>query len=548
MLCPGSRSGPLASAAGHLASRGELILTTAIDERSAGFLALGMATAAGNAVAVVTTSGTAVANLLPAVVEADRSIQPLVLLTADRPQRLKECGANQTVNQEGFLLPACRWFWSDAPNGLHGQNAEELLGLALEAWIHAHGTAESAPGPVHLNLPFEEPLHASAFDSPESLLPSSTALTSASPVDQPVDDASIPCLKPDQPGVVIAGPWRGLMPSLSSYRSAVRRWLEISGWPLFADPLAGLPVDLPGRIHHWELLLESLPVPGDCQVLRLGPLPASRRLESWLQKREGEQLLITEGERRCLDSLSMAQQWNGGVARWIAAQRQTGKSPPLDWMDRDRSLAAQLAASLPMAGQITEPALAYHLPRLLPEGFPVMLAASSPVRDWLIWSGAPGSDRRCFSFRGASGIDGTLSLAMGLSKELGPLTLLTGDLALLHDSNGWLLAGRNGPPLLVVLIDNGGGGIFEQIPMEPLSADVFDRLFAMPQQVDPLALAAAHGVEGRTVSCFEDLQESLAWGLAQGRPALLRLGTDRRKDACLRLSLRRAAQNTEFPG
>ena len=549
MLCPGSRSGPLASAAGHLASRGELRLTTAIDERSAGFLALGMATAAGNAVAVVTTSGTAVANLLPAVVEADRSTQPLLLLTADRPQRLKDCGANQTVNQERFLLPACRWCWSDASAGLHDQSVEQLLGLAQEAWTHAQGTAESAAGPVHLNLPFEEPLHASSFDSAEPLLPSAPLRTSGSTgdqaIDQTVDAAALPLLKSDQPGVVIAGPWRGLMPSLSSYRSAVRRWLEISGWPLFADPLAALPVDLPGRIHHWELLLESLPVPANCQVLRLGPLPASRRLESWLQSREGTQLLITEGEQRRLDALSMAQQWSGGVASWIAAQQQTGQSPPLDWMVKDQCLAEQLDTSLPMAGQISEPGLAYQLPRLLPEGLPVMLAASSPVRDWLVWSGSAGSDRRCFSFRGASGIDGTLSLAMGLSIELGPLTLLTGDLALLHDSNGWLLGGRDGPPLLVVLIDNGGGGIFEQIPMEPIPAEVFDRLFAMPQQVDPLALAAAHGVEGRTVSCLEELPENLAWGLAQGRPTLLRLVTDRKADAALRQTLRTAARNAE---
>ena len=113
VLCPGSRSGPLAAAAGLLAARGDLELTTAIDERSAAFLALGMATACGRAVAVATTSGTAVANLLPAAVEADRSTQPLLLLTADRPARLKNCGANQTVNQEQFLQPACRWVWSE---------------------------------------------------------------------------------------------------------------------------------------------------------------------------------------------------------------------------------------------------------------------------------------------------------------------------------------------------------------------------------------------------------------------------------------------------
>jgi len=171
-----------------------------------------------------------------------------------------------------------------------------------------------------------------------------------------------------------------------------------------------------------------------------------------------------------------------------------------------------------------------------------MLAASSPVRYWLTWGGPACSSHRCFSFRGASGIDGTLSLAMGLAANLGPLALVTGDLALLHDSNGWLHASSASapPPLLVLLIDNGGGGIFQQLP---IATPGFESLFAMPQQVDPLALAAAHGVPGRQVACLEDLQEALAWGLSQQRPVLLRLCSDRGRDAALRQQLRAAAQN-----
>ena len=131
---------------------------------------------------------------------------------------------------------------------------------------------------------------------------------------------------------------------------------------------------------------------------------------------------------------------------------------------------------------------------------------------------------------------------MGLAANLGPLALVTGDLALLHDSNGWLHASfaDAAPPLLVLLIDNGGGGIFQQLP---IATPGFEALFAMPQQVDPLALAAAHGVPGRQVACLEDLQEALAWGLSQQRPVLLRLCSDRGRDAALRQQLRAAAQN-----
>ncbi|QNJ16594.1 2-succinyl-5-enolpyruvyl-6-hydroxy-3- cyclohexene-1-carboxylic-acid synthase [Synechococcus sp. A18-40] len=538
VLCPGSRSGPLAAAAGLLAARGDLALTTAIDERSAAFLALGMATARGRAVAVVTTSGTAVANLLPAAVEADRSSQPLLLLTADRPARLKNCGANQTVNQEQFLQPVCRWLGHGAPEGLASQPPQELLDLANEAWQHCHGRP---PGPVQLNLPFEEPLHGSPEDQ---LLPQVSGLQrSAAAASIDLQLGAAPQLDPNQAGVVVAGPWRGLAPALPAYQQALRQWLARSGWLLLADPLAAIPADCPGQLDGWELQLDRLQLAPGSPVLRLGPLPASRRLEAWLHRQTGPQLLISEGEPRGLDPLGLADQWSGGLAAWWAEQNQDfpGASTPEQLMPQS-GIASLLRQRLPLQGAVNEPALAHWLPLLLPPQLPVMLAASSPVRDWLIWGGLQAQNRRCFSFRGASGIDGTLSLAMGLAVEQGPMVLVTGDLALLHDSNGWLHGAQGNPPLLVLLIDNQGGGIFQQLPIQ---SKQFDRLFAMPQRVNPLALAAAHGIDGRQVACLEDLPEALEWGLAQGRPALLRLATDREADARLRTQLRSAAQNAE---
>ena len=550
MLCPGSRSGPLATAAGLLVSQSKLQLFTAIDERSAAFLALGMATASGRAVAVVTTSGTAVANLLPAAVEADRSCQPLLLLSADRPARLKNCGANQTVNQESFLLSACRWFGSGATEGVHTQTTDQLCDLATKAWQQAQGLGTVPPGPVQLNLPFEEPLHSSLEQQQEVV---TGALSPMPPVEASWEHPQPPGLDPRRPGVVVAGPWRGLTPALTAYQQAVHRWLAISGWALLADPLSALGVDCPNRMEHWELQLDGLTLPEDAQVLRLGPMPASRRLEAWLQRHQGTQLLITEGDPRPLDPLRGASQWSGGMAAWMAQQPGSGAPPqpptgassqnqlPLPYeLLPGNGLAQWVKDQLPLNGPLNEPALAQWLPQLLPEHLPVMLAASSPVRDWLTWSGPAASRHRCFSFRGASGIDGTLSLAMGLAVNLGPLALVTGDLALLHDSNGWLHASSASPPLLVLLIDNGGGGIFQQLPIHTPS---FEGLFAMPQQVDPLALAAAHGVLGRQVACLDDLQDALAWGLSQQRPVLLRLCTNRSLDANLRKQLRMAAQN-----
>lgn len=555
VLCPGSRSGSLATAAGLLASSGQLQLNTAIDERSAAFLALGLATAGGSAVAVVTTSGTAVANLLPAVIEADRSCQPLLVITADRPIRLKACGANQTVNQEDFLRPACRWCGNGAPEGLHAMASPAVLELAALAWSQAHGADQAAAGPVHLNLPVEEPIHA-PLQEHQPLLDAVLASDEASlfPLQPSTiqSNRDVPRLDPSRPGVVIAGPWRGLAQDLSAHQQAVRSWLVCSGWPLLADPLSALPVELPGRLHHWDLQLEQLISPEPLQVLRLGPLPASRRLEVWLQRNAGDQVLITEGEPRYLDPLGLATQWSGGLAAWCSAQRLDQASRPLSadhsaWLRRDQALGLWLEEQLVPEGPVSEPALAFQLADLLPPGLPVMLAASSPVRDWLTWSGRAGSDRRCFSFRGASGIDGTLSLAMGLALETGPMLLVTGDLALLHDSNGWLHGQSDGPPLVVLLIDNGGGGIFQQLPIEQASPKRFDALFAMPQRVNPIALAAAHGVPGRSIAVIDDLPEALSWALAQQGPVLLRVCTDRHADAAFRRKLRSAAQNVE-PG
>jgi 2-succinyl-5-enolpyruvyl-6-hydroxy-3-cyclohexene-1-carboxylate synthase len=179
---------------------------------------------------------------------------------------------------------------------------------------------------------------------------------------------------------------------------------------------------------------------------------------------------------------------------------------------------------------------------LLPAGLPLLLANSSPVRDWASFADPRAPARPLFGFRGASGIDGTLSIASGLAEALGQAVLLCGDLALQHDANGWLWRSQLRGRLTVLLIDNGGGGIFEQLPIrcpdgEPLD---FERLFAMPQAVDPLALAAACGVPGRRVERPEELAEALAWALAQPL-ALLRLVTDRRADAALRRRLRTMA-------
>jgi len=562
VLCPGSRSAPLAVAA-FLLEAADLELHTAIDERSAGFFALGLARGGDQPVAVVTTSGSAVANLLPAVVEADQGAIPLLLLTADRPQRLKGCGANQTVNQEAFLRPCCRWFAQGAPEGLATMAPAALDGLAARALAAAVGQGGAPAGPVHLNLPLEEPLHADG----EGLawLRARAARSGDPTVVGPEPEPLAPCgevgLDADQPGVVVAGPWRGRARDWAGHLQALRRWQTRSGWPVLADALSSLRGALEGPlVAGYDLLLEA-PENGAAddwaaapQVLRLGPLPASRRLQRWLERQRGPQVLVSEGDPRPLDPLRrICGQWSNGLATWPGLVR-TGSGAPSAaaraltnrWLRREERLQARLPAWLDGEeggdDPIGEPWLARRLGQLLPPGLAVMVANSSPVRDWETFADPAAPARPLFSFRGASGIDGTLSIACGLAEAMGRLVLVSGDLALLHDSNGWLWSPRLRGSLLVVLIDNGGGGIFEQLPIRPVAhADLdFERLFAMPQQVDPLALAAAHGVPGREVRQAGRLAAAVDWGLAQPL-ALLRVVSDRGADAARRRRLRTIA-------
>ena len=555
VLCPGSRSAPLALAAGLLAQR-DLELWTGVDERSAAFLALGFGRHDGRPAAVVTTSGTAVANLLPAAVEADYGAVPLLLLTADRPARLKGCGANQTVNQERFLCASARVVIEADPQGLASMGTDAITALAESAWR----ASRSAPmGPVHLNLPFEEPLHASAsvLEALQREVAQGDARREPLAPSLALDAALLPpSLDPDQPGAVVVGPWRGSAAALPAFAEAVRRWQKRSGWPVLADALSGLRgwsgLQL---VQGYDLLLaDGHGLPHAPQLLRLGPVPASRRLQNWMADCGSRQLLIQEQDPRNLDALGCGT-WQEGtgleawLGRWPADTWDLG--PPDSnrewsriWFEREGTLQRTLAEAFCLSAPLSEPALAHRLSLQLPQGLPVLLANSSPVRDWESFSAAAGPHRPVHAFRGASGIDGTLSLAAALAAASDQLVLISGDLALLHDANGWLwreqLAAR-GKRLTVVVIDNRGGGIFEQLPIRP--ALDFERLFAMPQPLDPGLWAQGYGIPWCPLDALEQLDAVLEWAFE--RPlALVVARTDRQADAELRHRLRRTMVET----
>ncbi|KGG12303.1 MULTISPECIES: 2-succinyl-5-enolpyruvyl-6-hydroxy-3-cyclohexene-1-carboxylic-acid synthase [Prochlorococcus] len=551
VLCPGSRSAPLAIAAGGLSKSSEINLFTAIDERSAGFLAVGLAAARGRASLVITTSGTAVGNLLPAAIEADRSCIPIIFITADRPSRLKNCGSNQTVNQEDFLKAVSRSVLSGPAEGVHKLDSDSLRELLLKT-CNSPGLP---PGPIHFNLPIEEPLYPSLVHQKEvweGWKPSSFYLNNYCPEIPDHIDEQEPSvfteLDASHPGIVIAGPWRGSPRKLKNYQKCLERWHEISGWPIFADPLSGISFTQKGLIKYWELILScevDFSIQG-LQILRLGPLPASKILEHWLSNVTAKQILITEDDDRPLDPLKLASQYSKGFANWFdfflnnplkndkSNINKSSKELTTKILSFDKEVDLLLSNIFTLENNISEPLLAYSIPKIAPIDISIMLSASSPVRDWITFSGSDIKSRRCFSFRGASGIDGTLSLAEGLASSLGPTLLITGDLALLHDTNAWLFAQSNRIPLIVLLIDNEGGGIFTKLNSEPLYKGDFDELFIMHQSVDLIELASAYKIPTREITCFNDLKPSLDWGFAQKRTVLLRVSTNSSKDNSLR--------------
>ncbi len=555
VLCPGSRSGPLALAAASLSKRKKLTLITSIDERSAAFLALGISAASGQVTGVITTSGTAVANLLPAAVEADRSCHPLLFLTADRPLRLKECGANQAVNQQDFLKSVCRHFDESPREGIHLISKERVKSLVEKSFE----MAIKRPGPVHVNLAYEEPLHPCALDQQEVLDGSEIDRSLKDKITLRTDEfisnfpsLKLPKLDPFLLGIIIVGPWRGKANQLVSFRIALKKWQKLTGWPIFADPLSGVENNQEGLITHWDLLFSTggFETIKEIQVLRLGPLPPSRELQFWLEKPEKNQLLISEGDCRNLDPIGCSTQFSEGFSYWVnkffetiseesavdkkcISEKFTSKLIKYDlfindWLDK-RLFRNRL---------ITEPALARLLPRLLPKTIPVMLASSSPIRDWLSYSGQGAFVRRCFGFRGASGIDGTLSLGMGLSIIMGRMILVTGDLALLHDTNGWLFSKDSNISLIVILIDNGGGGIFNQLNIDSIQEGDFEEIFIMPQRVCPLTLAKAYGVKFKQLACLDDLEKAIDWSFSLSTNVLIRVCTNSVEDHKLRVSLR----------
>jgi 2-succinyl-5-enolpyruvyl-6-hydroxy-3-cyclohexene-1-carboxylate synthase len=561
VLAPGSRSTPLAMAFFDAEQRGLIRLHVRIDERSASFAALGMAKAARRPVAVLCTSGTAAANFHPAVVEADESGVPLLVLTADRPPELRATGANQAVDQVKLYGTAVRWFCeAGVPERRQGA-VGYWRSLACQAWAFASGSAGSLPGPVHLNLALREPLtpdlpgSPGSQDWPESLAgrpdgvpwtrfpgpggpwgPGGYGGAGSPPVSGGVTGGVIPPGELQLPwterGVVVCGD--------GDYDAAALVELaEQAGWPVLAEPSSGArygPNALPA--YQYLLATEDFVAAHRPDVLVSAGRPGLSRAQlaflGGVNGPAGRRVVIAQGPGRWADPQRAATDVAAGI-RLTGAPAGSRAAGWLDgWRRADEAARHAVDAVLDSGDSLTEPRLARDLGHALPEGALLWTGSSLPIRD-LDCHLTPRADIRVLASRGASGIDGTASAAIGAAlAHGGPAFALIGDLAFLHDAPGLALGpGEPRPDLCLIVVNNDGGGIFSALEQAAFPG-AFERLFGTPHGTNLRHLAAAFDLPYQRLEHPDDLVKALPGGGLR----IVEASTDRTAGAALRALLR----------
>jgi 2-succinyl-5-enolpyruvyl-6-hydroxy-3-cyclohexene-1-carboxylate synthase len=523
-LAPGSRSAPLALA---LAEDRRLTVHVHLDERSAAFFALGVAKASGRPALVLCTSGTAAANLHPAVLEARHSHTGLLVCTADRPAELRHTGAPQTTDQVKLYGGAVRFFAEIAPED-HPEAFASWRPLAARALAEAAGPPA---GPVHLNLAFREPL----VPDPAQEVPDVPGrpdgrpwVESRSAPNRPTseDVARLAAqFRSVERGLVVAGWGVGEKPAV------VDRFAALMQWPLLADPLSGLRRVAPWNITTYEALLRA---PGFSDthrpdlVIRLGGPPTSKLLGAWLDSSVRQLLFDPDGawldpgrtaaeHIRC-DPTLLLEEVLEALSDFF--DRPSGVSPWFDaWMRAEMTAYPALQAFMRHTEISFEGTLAREVAHACwYHGGVLVVASSMPVRDIEAFAGM--CPTRVLANRGVNGIDGFTSTVLGVATAVAPVptVALCGDLAFLHDASGLLAAARRpGLTAVLVVVDNDGGGIFSFLPQaSAVATDHFEELFGTPHGLDLVAVATAFGVPAVRVKRLGELTEAIDGALRAG--------------------------------
>ncbi len=513
-VSPGSRSTPMITA---LQTQGAIRVSVVLDERSSGFAALGAALATARPVIAVTTSGTAAVEMHPAVVEASQAGVALIVVSADRPPELHEVGAPQTVDQQGLYGRSVRWAFEPG--------VAELASAGMWRSVASRAVAEAleGQGPVHLNLAFREPLFGDGSGVPVPLgRPGGRPWHAVGRLARKVtpDSAIVDLIRSQsgRRGLIVAG--EGAAASEED-REAVLAIAQTMGWPVLADPRCGLRVEHPFVVAGADLMLRSEFVQNleADFVLRFGAPWSSKVLNTWLGGLGGDvpQVLV-DPRGRWVDPERTA--WEVSTANAVDLAGALSASTATDvvgaagdwlslWKRADEITQATLddLLALGTALEMSEPAVARAVTESLSPGSQLFVSSSMPIRD-VEWFGSPRCEGRVMSNRGANGIDGVLSSALGAAIGAGqPTVALVGDLAFLYDAGALLWAAERPARLSVVVVDNDGGGIFSFLAYsDVLEPERFERYWATPHGVDLVALCSAYGVEATRIDTRMDLE------------------------------------------
>ncbi|MEH1858337.1 MAG: 2-succinyl-5-enolpyruvyl-6-hydroxy-3-cyclohexene-1-carboxylic-acid synthase [Nostoc sp.] len=536
IICPGSRSTPLAIAFAQQAPEIEAI--SILDERSAAFFALGQAKATRRPVVLVCTSGTAGANFYSAVIEASYSRVPLLILTTDRPPELRDCHSGQTVDQLRLYGNYPNWQTELAlPSADLG-----MLAYLRQTVIHSWERAQTpTKGPVHLNIPFRDPLAPVPDGTDLSYLQSQfhpedffAAITNPCPMPH------APCPMPKEwkecdRGIIIAGVAQPSQPE--EYCRAIAQLSQTLKWPVLAEglsPVRNYAELNPYLISTYDLILRNQQLAKQLapeMVIQVGEMPTSKELRTWINATQPRRWVIDKSDQN-LDPLH-------GRTTHLRISVEDIKAEEINlsfssdylqqWCDAEAKVRLVVDQTMGKIDQVIESKAAWLISQILPPGTPLFIANSMPVRDVeYFWKPNNLGVRSHFN-RGANGIDGTLSTALGIAHRQQSSVMLTGDLALLHDTNGFLIRNKFVGHLTIVLINNNGGGIFEMLPIAKFDPP-FEEFFGTPQDIDFAQLCATYNVQHELITSWQQLQQRLNPLPTQGI-RVLELQTNRKKDA-----------------
>ena len=522
---PGSRCTPIVLS---LVREGRIRCWSHLDERCAGFFAVGAAKASGRPVAVTCTSGTAAANLAPAIIEAFQARVPLIVLTADRPPELRDVGAGQTIDQLKLYGDAVKSFVELDVADATLDRLRWIRQLACRAYETA---LVGRPGPVHLNVPLREPLVLAG-----ELPPDDTARPDGRPWVLGVPTTAVATRPgPTLParGVVVAGRHeRG--PDLGH---SVARFAERAGYPLLADPLSGARHG-PAVVARYDLLLREQEFAERARpelIIRVGDLPTSKPLRSWLSSLADVDQIALDPEDAWQDPAAvLAWRIRADPGQLLGAWSPRTPIDP-DWLSWWRAADDKASAAIEEAlgDELSEPLVAARLAEWLGSDAIVFAASSMPIRDLELFSPAHELAPRVLSNRGANGIDGTVSSAFGVAATSDrPVTLLIGDVALAHDIGGLLAARRLNLRLTIVLLNNDGGGIFHFLPVAT-QQDAFEEHVATPHGLEFEQVARLYGCEYEHADSVEALQAAIERSATVHATTIIEVRTDREQNLAL---------------